>query len=63
MDRSQDDLKDSALWVALQTMIAELTTTGEISVNTAPAYVIAYLCQELRAKNLVNESALHRRKG
>jgi hypothetical protein len=45
MDRSPDDLKDSALWIALQNTIAELTTTGEISVNTAPEYVIAYLCQ------------------
>jgi hypothetical protein len=45
--------RDTPLWDALQTSIAELTSTREITVNTAPDYVIGYLCRELMAKKLI----------
>jgi len=63
MDQPMNEFRDSALWAAIQGMLTELTASGEVSVNTAPAYVISYLCQELRAKNMVTEAALTPRSG
>lgn len=45
--------RDTPLWDALEAAIAELTSTREITVNTAPDYVIGYLCRELVAKKLI----------
>jgi hypothetical protein len=45
--------RDTPLWDAVEASIAELTSTREIAVNTAPDYVIGYLCRELVAKRLV----------
>jgi hypothetical protein len=45
--------RDTPLWKALQSAIAELTGSREITVNTAPDYVIAHLCGELVAKKFV----------
>jgi hypothetical protein len=45
--------RDTPLWAALEATIAELTSTREITVNTAPDYVIGYLCRELAAKKLI----------
>lgn len=45
----------------MRNMLTELTSTGEITVNTDPAYVIAFLCRELRAKKLVTEASLRPR--
>jgi hypothetical protein len=50
--------RDSALWSAVDVILAELKTTGEITVNTAPHYVIEYICRELIAKKLVTEPGL-----
>lgn len=38
---------------ALKPTLDELTKTGEIVINTAPDCVIAHLCRELAAKQLV----------
>jgi hypothetical protein len=57
---SRNEFQDTPLWVALESILAELTTTGEITVNTAPSYVISYLCRELVAKKLITDSALKR---
>ena len=61
MGQPRDDLSDSVLWSALRNMLTELTSTGEIAVHTDQRYVIAYVCGELRAKNLVTEMALRPR--
>ena len=45
--------RDTPLWVALDVALAELASSDEITVNTAPDYVIEYLCRELVAKKLV----------
>ena len=55
--------RDSVLWSALKTTLDELTKTGEIVINTAPDYVIAHLCRELAAKQLVTGAALASRDG
>jgi len=61
MSQPRDDLSESVLWSALRTMLIELTATGEITVNTDPAYVVSYLCRELQAKRLVTDAALRPR--
>lgn len=52
--RPFDEYRNSPLWKALEASIAELVTSREVSVNTAPDYVVGFLCQELVAKKLVD---------
>ena len=52
------EFKDTALWSAVADTIAELIATGEIAVNTAPDYVIAHMCRELAAKQVVAIAAV-----
>ena len=47
------EYRHTPLWDALEATIAELSSTNEITVNTAPDYVIDYLCRELVAKKLI----------
>jgi hypothetical protein len=49
---------DTPLWHALEHTLTELQATGEVRVETAVEYVIAYLCQELAAKGVIDSSAL-----
>jgi hypothetical protein len=51
------EYRHTPLWAALESAIAELAASHELSVNTAPDYVIEYLCRELIAKKLVISSA------
>ncbi|HJP60055.1 MAG TPA: hypothetical protein VJ865_08645 [Gemmatimonadaceae bacterium] len=62
MKQPASEHRDSMLWFALQAIVADLTTTGEIAINTAPDYVIAYVCRELVAKKMVSETALRSRR-
>jgi hypothetical protein len=45
--------RDSTLWRALEQILTELVATQEITINTAPEYVIGYFCRELTAKGMV----------
>jgi len=45
--------RHTPLWAALEAALAELAASHELSVNTAPDYIIEYLCRELVAKRLV----------
>jgi hypothetical protein len=58
--RPFDEHRDSPLWRALEAIVAELIATREITINTAPEYVIGYLCRELTAKQLVSSRATER---
>jgi hypothetical protein len=51
------EYRNTPLWAALDSAIAELAASREIVVNTAPEYVIEYLCRELVAKKLVVASS------
>jgi len=51
--RAFDEYRNTPLWAALESTITELIATRELVVNTAPEYVIGYLCQELAAKKLI----------
>jgi hypothetical protein len=51
------EYRDTPLWAALDSAIGELVASRELSLNTAPEYVIEFLCRELTAKKLVHQSA------
>ena len=53
------EYRNTPLWDALESAIAELAASHELSVNTAPEYVVEYLCRELVAKKLVLATAHH----
>jgi hypothetical protein len=55
--------RDTALWAAVAATLAELQTTGEVKLETAPEYVIEHICRELVAKRLVGEAALEIARG
>ena len=50
--------RDTHLWRAVASVVADLQASGEVHVETAPEYVIGYLCRELAAKGVVTREAL-----
>jgi hypothetical protein len=56
--RAYDEYRGTPLWHALTGIVAELQATGEIKVETAPDYVIGYMCRELAAKWVIASAAL-----
>jgi hypothetical protein len=54
------EYRDTPLWHALAGALTELLASREIKVDTAPDYVIGYLCRELAAKRIVAAAALNR---
>ena len=60
MARTHAEYRDTPLWHALAGALAELEASGEVKVETAPDYVIGFLCQELAAKWVVASVALTR---
>ena len=58
MARPFDEYRESALWTAVEETLLELIATREIAINTAPAYVVGYLCQQLRAKGVISSRGL-----
>lgn len=58
MTGSKNEFQGTVLWSALEGIIAELEASGEIAVNTAPAYVITYMCRELVAMKVVTDAAM-----
>jgi hypothetical protein len=60
MQQTYAEYRDTPLWHALADALAELQSTREVRLDTAPDYVIGYLCQELAAKWVVASSALTR---
>jgi hypothetical protein len=47
------EYRHTPLWSALESAVTQLVASRELSVNTAPDYVIEYLCRELVSKKLV----------
>ena len=52
------EYRETPLWRALARVLADLEASKEVTVATAPEYVIGYLCRELAAKKVVTEDAL-----
>lgn len=51
------DFQHTPLWRAIAKALADLEASGELVVETAPEYVVGYLCQELAAKRVVTDEA------
>ena len=58
MSNSKNEFQGTVLWSVLEGIITELEASGEIAVNTAPTYVMTYICRELVAKKVVNDAAM-----
>lgn len=58
--RAYDEYRDTPLWRALGVVLADLEASGEVKVETAPDYVIGYMCRELDAKGVIVSAALGR---
>ena len=50
--------RDTAIWAAVARVLEDLRASGEVRVDTAPEYVIGYICRELEAKGIVVPAAL-----
>ncbi len=55
-----EEYEGTPLWRALAGALADLEASRELTVGTAPRYVLGYLCQELAAKWVVTGAALTR---
>ena len=56
------EYRNTPLWRALADIITDLEASGEIRVDTAPDYVIGYMCRELAAKWVIASAALGRQR-
>lgn len=48
---------DTRIWRAIASALSDLQASGEVRVETAPEYVIGFLCRELEAKGVVISAA------
>ena len=58
--RAYEEYRNTPLWHALASVVADLESSGEIKVETAPDYVIGYMCRELASKWVIASAALGR---
>jgi hypothetical protein len=58
MSHAFDQYRDTPLWRVVADAVAELEATREITVATAPEYVIGYICQRIVAGHVAAETAL-----
>lgn len=56
--RPLDDYRHTPLWRAIAKAVADLEASREVTLGTAPEYVIGYLCQELVARRIVSDDAM-----
>jgi hypothetical protein len=60
MPHIYEKYENTPLWRAIAGALKELEASGEIKIETAPTYVVGYICQELSAKQIVADSSLRR---
>ncbi len=60
MTREFDEYRGTPLWKAVEATLRELVATREVRIDTAPEYVVGYVCRELAAKRVVATSAVER---
>ena len=53
MAHAFDEYKETPLWRVVAAAVAELEATREITVSTAPEYVIGYLCEQLASGRII----------
>jgi hypothetical protein len=54
------EYEGTPLWQALAGAMADLEASREVTLGTAPHYVLGFICQELAAKMVVTGAALTR---
>lgn len=59
-ERPYEQYRNTPLWRALAGILADLEASREIKIETAPDYVIGFMCQELAAKWVIASAALGR---
>lgn len=55
-----DQFRHTPLWRAVADIVQRLESSGELKVETAPEYVVGFVCQELAAKWVVAADSLRR---
>lgn len=58
MARLYAEYQNTPVWSALQRALADLQASGEVSLATAPDYVVGFLCRELAARRILTAEAL-----
>lgn len=58
MQHRYAEYQHTPLWRTIAAAVAELEANGDVSVATAPEYVIGYLCQQLALRKTVAADAL-----
>jgi hypothetical protein len=59
-ERAYEEYRNTPLWRALAGVVGDLEASGEIKIETAPDYVIGYMCRELASKWVIASAALGR---
>jgi hypothetical protein len=58
MTNAFEEYKDTPLWRVVSAAVVELEATREITISTAPDYVIGYLCQQIVVGRVAAPAAL-----
>lgn len=58
MTQPYPEFRDTPLWRAVAGALTDVEASHEVTVATAPEYVIGYFCRELAAKGVVAPGAL-----
>ena len=58
MIRPRSQFRNTPLWGAVASTLAELQATGEVRIDTEADYVIDFLCRELVAKRVVASESI-----
>ena len=56
--KKYDEYQDTRVWRAVAAALDELQSTGDVALNTAPGYVIGYLCHQLAVRRLLGPEAM-----
>lgn len=60
MKHPYSEFEQTPLWKTIDAAIAELERNRDVDLTTARTHVIGYLCQQLAAQKMVEDSALLR---
>ena len=52
------EYRDTPVWRTVTAALAELEKNGSVIVNTAPEYVVGYVCQQLAVRRLLGPTAM-----
>ena len=56
--KKYDEYHDTRVWRTVADALDELQKNGSVTIQTAPDYVIGYICQQLIVRKLVGPEAM-----